>query len=299
MLRRLARALILIPLALVVLFAIALLAVRLSANVPPGQGHAGTFRWRMDDPGFGGFSAIELDETGTQMTVISDKGAWTRGTIRREGGRIVAIDAEPVRPLLDHEGKPVKREFADSEGLAIGRDGVAYVSFELYSRVLRFPDFTKKSNRLPHHPEFLQYPLNSSLEALAIDDDGALYTIPEEPLTGDRFQVYRLRGKVWDKPFTLPQRGFYLVTGADIFEGRLYLLERAFYGVGFSTRVRSFDMDGGGERVLMNSRLGQFDNMEGIAVWRDGTDTVLTMISDDNFLPVVQRTEIVEYRIPD
>lgn len=299
MLRRLARALILIPLALVVLFAIALLAVRLSANVPPGQGHAGTFRWRMDDPGFGGFSAIELDETGTQMTVISDKGAWTRGTIRREGGRIVAIDAEPVRPLLDHEGKPVKREFADSEGLAIGRDGVAYVSFELYSRVLRFPDFTKKSNRLPHHPEFLQYPLNSSLEALAIDDDGALYTIPEEPLTGDRFQVYRLRGKVWDKPFTLPQRGFYLVTGADIFEGRLYLLERAFYGVGFSTRVRSFDMDGGGERVLMNSRLGQFDNIEGIAVWRDGTDTVLTMISDDNFLPVVQRTEIVEYRIPD
>lgn len=301
MLRRLALTLIVAPLLLAMIAALAVLGVKVSAGVPAGQGHAGTFVWDRDDRDFGGFSAIEVTADGLGLTAISDRGAWIRGTIRREGGRITGVDAGPVAPLLDHEGKPVINEFADAEGLAIGRDGIAYVSFELYSRVLRFPDFTKKSNRLRHHKDFFTFGLNSSLEALAIDAQGTLYTIPEMTATRDTpFPVYRLRGRDWDQPFDFPRRGRYLVTGADIFEGRLYILERAFYGFGFSTRVRRFDMgaDLTNEVVLMQSRLGQFDNLEGIGVWRDGTDVVLTMISDDNFIPV-QRTELVEYRIPD
>lgn len=51
------------------------------------------------------------------------------------------------------------------------------------------------------------------------------------------------------------------------------------------------------EEVLQTGTL-QYDNLEGIAVWDDGLGIRLTMISDDNFLPV-QRTELVEYRVTD
>ena len=41
------------------------------------------------------------------------------------------------------------------------------------------------------------------------------------------------------------------------------------------------------------------DNLEGLAVWRDDSGAIrLTMISDDNF-NLLQRTELVEYAVPE
>ena len=50
------------------------------------------------------------------------------------------------------------------------------------------------------------------------------------------------------------------------------------------------------EEILLTTRPLQYDNLEGISVWDDGQGIRLTMISDDNFL-IVQRTELVEYRL--
>ena len=91
--------------------------------------------------------------------------------------------------------------------------------------------------------------------------------------------------------------------GADVGpDGRLYLLERNFRGLlGFRSRVRRFGLGPDGitstEELLSTGTL-QYDNLEGISVWDDGLGIRLTMISDDNFLPV-QRTELVEYRVTD
>ena len=83
-------------------------------------------------------------------------------------------------------------------------------------------------------------------------------------------------------------------------DGRLYLLERAFDGFGFRTRVRSFAMTGGDlgpGRVLVQSTLREFDNLEGLGVWRDGSGAIrLTMISDDNFRRF-QSTQFVEFAV--
>ena len=52
------------------------------------------------------------------------------------------------------------------------------------------------------------------------------------------------------------------------------------------------------EEELFASLPGVYDNLEGIAVWRDDAGGLhLTMISDDNFI-FFQRTEIVEYDLP-
>ncbi len=90
--------------------------------------------------------------------------------------------------------------------------------------------------------------------------------------------------------------------GADFgHDGRLYVLERGFNGLGFRTRVRSFDISNGiagDEKVLFNKGIGRHDNLEGISVWRDAAGLIrLTMISDDNFR-FLQQTEIVEYALP-
>ena len=77
------------------------------------------------------------------------------------------------------------------------------------------------------------------------------------------------------------------------------MLERDFEWLGgFRTRVRRFELgaDGlDGETTLLETRFGELDNMEGIAVWQDpeGRTRVL-LLSDDNFFPL-QRTVFAEY----
>lgn len=87
--------------------------------------------------------------------------------------------------------------------------------------------------------------------------------------------------------------------GADFGpDGRLYLLESGFNGLGFRSLVRRFDVDEAGahnETEFLRSGLGVHDNLERLAVWRDPQGRIrLTMISEDNFR-FFQRTEIVEY----
>ena len=76
------------------------------------------------------------------------------------------------------------------------------------------------------------------------------------------------------------------------------MLERDFLGIGFRSRVRRFDLTGGNEQVLLETRLRAHDNLEGISVWQDEQGLRMTLISDDNFR-AFQRTEIVEYRLTD
>ncbi len=55
----------------------------------------------------------------------------------------------------------------------------------------------------------------------------------------------------------------------------------------------------GDETLLLETASGTYDNLEGVSVWRDaGGRLRATMISDDNF-KFFQRTEIVEYALPD
>ena len=141
---------------------------------------------------------------------------------------------------------------------------------------------------------------NSSLEALAIGADGALYTLPERSGLATRpFPVYRLQDSVWDIPFHIPRRGAFLISGADIGpDGLFYVLERDFVGVGFRSRVRRFALDGTDEELILQTGVRTHDNLEGISVWQGASGLRMTLISDDNFRGF-QQTQIVEYRLTD
>ncbi len=284
----------------------ATLIVAGGVSAPPRADYVGTFVWQLaDDPYFGGFSGFDLTNDGLHFSAISDTAAIYSGVLSRDAkGRVNAVSADPATPLPSRKGAPLADPMDDAEGLAIGRDGAIFVSYETEDRIVEYWDDGKTWMR-ETLPRMLlkRFPLNKGLEALAIDADGDLYALPEEEHPANALiSVYRLRGETLDIPFTLRRDGDWLPVGADFGpDGRLYLLERDFWPlIGFMNRVRRITLDGDdvtGDEVLLQTGAGVHDNLEGLAVWRDAGGAIrLTMISDDNFLPV-QQTEIVDYRV--
>ena len=247
----------------------------------------------------GGFSGIELSDDGRSAIIISDKGAIFRGEIRRDNGVITGFLVTARDRLRRTSGIVLSGLQTDAEGIALAPDGSFYVSFEHVERIMHYADIDATPDRL-EKGAFMDHLIpNSGMEALAIGPDGALYTLPERSGRYDEpFPVYRYKNG-WDVAFTIPRTDSLLPVGADIGpDGKFYLLERDFVGLGFRSRVRRFNMDGTGAEVLLQTGLGTHSNLEGISVWRDGAETVLTLISDNNmssWLP----TTIVEYRLDD
>lgn len=256
----------------------------------------------MDDPRFGGLSALEVGPDGRAFVALTDRGTRLDGRFRRKSDRIAAIEITGIRDLRNDRGAGLGRYETDAEGLAIRRDGRVLVSFESIHRVWAYLGPDAAAAWLPRHPAFKRLQNNSGLEALAVDRRDRLYAIPERSGQWTRpFPVYRYDGGSWSVPFTLPRRDKFLVVGADFGpDDRLYVLERHFTGFGFRSRVRSFAVTGTGlrdEQRLLTTATGTHDNLEGLAVWRDSAGRIrLTMVSDDNFR-AFQKTEIVEYAL--
>ncbi|MBY5933655.1 esterase-like activity of phytase family protein [Tateyamaria omphalii] len=240
--------------------------------------------WTMvsDRADFGGLSAIEMED-GNAAIVLSDRGALFT----------LALDRDALTVDIGSATQP--RPDRDSEGLARSGDTL-YFSYEGPAEIV-----AHDGTRIPPHPDFSTYHPNGSLEALAADEDGTLYTLPERSGAKDRpFPIYRYRNGAWDILTTLPRTGPFLPAGADIGpDGLLYILERAFTPLGFRSRIRRMDPNAPDvpAETLLTASVGQHDNLEGLAIWQSESGaTCLTMVSDDNFLPV-QRSELVEYAL--
>jgi len=262
------------------------------------------FIWSSDRDGFGGFSGLDIGPKGRNFTTVSDHGKILTGAFERKNGAISSVKIKDFVPLLDLHGHPVVKYNTDSEGLVVTASGTIYVSFEGNHRVWRYENIKAKAEKTANHPDFKKMQNNSSLESLAIDATGALYTMPER--SGDLarpFPVYRFNGKKWEQPFKIPRRDRFLPVGSDFGpDGKFYLLERDFiWYKGFATRIRRFDLTPAGfanEETLLKTSFGTYDNLEGIATWTDQAGRIrLTMVSDDNF-SMLQTTEFVEYALP-
>ncbi len=260
-----------------------------------------SYSWNNPDPAFGGFSSIHISNQGRTFLATSDKASFLSGQIIRKNDKIIKITEQNLTPLHNATKKPLKGKHADSEGIALHPDGRIFVSFEGNHRIRVYHNRYATAKWVPKHPDFKSMQDNSSLEALAIDDLGQLYTIPERSGQKNKpFPVYRYNGQKWDKDFSIPRRGEFLVVGADFGpDGKFYLLERHFqFPIGFITRVRRFSLSSHGfhsEKVIIESSLGAHGNLEGISVWQDDQSRIrVTLIADDNF-KFFQRTQLVEY----
>ena len=261
-------------------------------------------RWREAYAGFGSFSGLEVNADGTEFVVVSDKGFYATGALQRTDGHITGVTLLSNGPIPDPNGDPVKRFDIDAEGLTRTPDGMFWVSFEANHRVWGYSDFTSAAKETARVPNYAKLQNNSSLEALASDPEGRLYTTPERSGELTRpFPVYRYETGRWSEAFGIPRAGKFLVSGAEFGpDGKFYVLERHFSGLAFQTRIRRFSVTAEGltnEETLLESPLGRYDNLEGIDVWRDDAGNIrVTCISDDNN-GFFQHTEFVEFIVRD
>jgi hypothetical protein len=99
---------------------------------------------------------------------------------------------------------------------------------------------------------------------------------------------------------------FDLTDIASLDDGTVFLLERRFRWLeGVKMRIRRFSADAlkpgktaEGETLIEADLEYQIDNMEGLALTRDAAgDIVLTLISDDNFNHLLQRTILLQFAL--
>jgi len=250
----------------------------------------------------GGFSGVELGPEDS-FVAISDRGHILRGTMIRQNGRLTGLKDWTYHPLRGTQGNPVRGKANDAEGLALGPDRTLYVSFEGVHRILSYPAGQSLPTQRIAPPVFRDFPQNGGLESLAVDRHGTLYALPERTWRrGGGTPLFRRTKDGWTElPGYTRNRGF-LPVGADIGpDGRIYILERHFKGLGFATRIRAFAISPHGmsdPQLILQTPARRHGNLEGLSVWQDTHGQIrLTMVSDDNFLSLL-RGEIVEYTMP-
>jgi hypothetical protein len=264
---------------------------------------------------FGGISAIRVGADGARFIALSDKGWWLRGRIVYDGTRPSGIADAEMAPILGADGRPLAdRGWFDTESIA--EDGsTLYVGIERVNQIVRFDygryGLAARGQPIAVPPGVRSLPSNKGLESLVFVPKGfalagTLIAISERGLDKAGNIVGFLIGGPSPGPLAVKRIASYDISDAALLPGGdLLLRERKFsWTSGLSIRMRRVALgdvkpgallDG---TILLEADLGyEIDNMEGLSVHRSaGGETVLTLISDDNF-SILQRTLLLQFTL--
>jgi hypothetical protein len=265
--------------------------------------------------GFGGLSGLRLDAKGERFISFSDKGNWFTGRIVYRGREMTGLAEVEAAPMLGPDGKPITaRGWFDSESIALDGSFV-YIGLERVNQVLRF-DFAKGFTRsraevVPLPPAAKKLPFNKGLEALVFVPKGlplagTLIAISERGLDPQGNLIGFLVGGPAPGQFSLRRTNEFDVSDAVLLpSGDLLVLERKFsWRSGLAIRIRRIALKSVAPNAVVDgpsifeADLGrEIDNMEGIDAYvTPEGDTVLTMVSDDNF-SFLQRTLLLQFTL--
>jgi len=264
---------------------------------------------------FGGLSAIRVQADGANFIALSDKGWWLKGRIVYDGNRPSGIADAQMAPILGPDGLALAaRGWYDTESIAQD-GGTLYVGIERVNRIVRL-DYGKdgllaRGQPIEVPPGVRGLPNNKGLEALVfvprgLPLGGALIAISERGLNRDGNLLAFIIGGPRPGAFALRRTADFDVSDAALLpSGDLLVLERKFsWTTGLFVRIRRIKLadvapgalvDG---QVLFEADLGYaIDNLEGLSVHRGSNgETVLTMVSDDNF-SALQRTLLLQFTL--
>jgi hypothetical protein len=264
---------------------------------------------------FGGISAIRVQPDGANFIALSDKGWWLKGRIVYDGNRPSGIADAQMAPILGPDGLSLAgRGWYDTESIAQD-GGTLYVGIERVNRIVRL-DYGKdgllaRAQPIDVPPGVRGLPNNKGLEALVfvprgLPLGGALIAISERGLNREGNLLAFIIGGPRAGLFALKRTADFDVSDAALLpSGDLLVLERKFsWTSGLFVRIRRIKLtdvqpgalvDG---RVLFEADLGYaIDNLEGLSAHRGPNgETVLTMVSDDNF-SALQRTLLLQFTL--
>jgi hypothetical protein len=265
--------------------------------------------------GFGGLSGLHLDRGGERFVALSDHGSWFTGRIAYAGSEMTGLVEVEAAPMMYADGRSLsQRGWYDTEALAFD-GGIAYVGIERVDQIVKF-DFGRDGVRalgeaIAVPPGLRKLPNNKGLEALVFAPKGqllagTLIAISERGLDTDGNIIGFLIGGKWPGQFSVRRRDDFDVSDATLLPGGdLLLLERKFSlmtGVGIRIRRIALKTLAPGATIdgpsIFDADLGyEIDNMEGIDSHVDAAgDTVLTLVSDDNF-SMLQRTLLLQFTL--
>jgi hypothetical protein len=270
---------------------------------------------------FGGLSGLVMDAEGRRLLAVSDRGAWLAAAVEYDkSGALAAVTGARMGPLLALRGRSLKsKREQDAESVALIEGtlerGTVLIGFERVHRIGRFEvrggDVQAPSGYERLAPEAARMPSNQGLEALTKITGGplkgTLVGFAERLTRGSGYHT----GWIWagEQPQRFQLRdidGFDITGAAGLPDGGLLVLERFFrWSTGVKMRLRRLaatdikpaaKLDG---HVVFEGDSGyEIDNMEGIAVHRGGRgETIVTLISDNNFNRILQRTVILQFTL--
>ena len=252
---------------------------------------------------------------GARFIAVTDKGWWFRGRIVYDGTRPIGITDAEMAPVLGADGKPLATgDWYDTESIAED-GGTLYVGIERVHQIMRFnygrDGLLARGQPIAVPAGLRALPGNKGLEALVFVPKGfalagTLIAISERGLDKAGNILAFLIGGPSPGGFTVKRSASYDISDAALLPGGdLLVLERKFsWTGGLTARIRRIALadikpgalvDG---PALFEADLGyEIDNMEGLSVHRGpGGETVLTLISDDNF-SVLQRTLLLQFTL--
>ena len=267
---------------------------------------------------FGGLSDLIVSSDGMRLTAVSDEGHWFQAHLGYDAqGDLASVTAGRISPMLNLAGMPMHGKEGDAEGLTAmdgDPDGNVLVSFERDNRIWRYdlsrgaatarPEFVPTGDWIAHQDD------NLGIEALTLVSPTSILALSEatHDAKGD------LQAGLTDYPgggthmlSVVEHKPFAVTSVARAPDGGLYILERRFSvtgGLGADIRhVPASDIHEGarldGEVVAdLDFQTANIDNMEGMAL-RIGPkgETLLYLISDDNFAAPLQRTLLLMFEV--
>lgn len=269
--------------------------------------YLGGLRFASRDAAFGGYSSLAID--GDRFTLLSD-GGLTFGFRMR-------ADLRPgmftFGALPDGPGVGWRKRDRDSEALTVDpATGRVWIGFESHNAVWRYAPGLARAERGAEPAAMHDWPRNGGAEAMVRLRDGRFLIFAEgddgmgadrPALTFDRdptdpgaiVQEFRYR----------PPAGYFVTDAAQLPDGRLLVLTRAFtFPSGFTAKLMLVDTSTiragavlGGRELATLTTPTIHDNFEGVAVTREGAATIVWLLSDDNGPSLLQRTMLLKFRL--
>jgi hypothetical protein len=231
--------------------------------------------------------------------------------------RLVRAELGPLRGTGNRLLRTKRVKDAESLALLDGNfaRGTLLIGFERIHRIGRFEIRDRKVRppsgylRLP--PEASRMQQNQGIEALAVLQagplQGSIVAFAERFTRGSGYHT----GWIWVRGQPQPIHlkdidGFNITDAAALPDGSLLVLERFYrWTEGVKMRIRHLpaaDIVPGarltGRTLIEADTSYEIDNMEGMAVHRGPLgETVVTLISDDNFNSFLQRTILLQFSL--
>jgi hypothetical protein len=266
--------------------------------------------WRLtsETEDFGGISAlgIDLGHTGPELLAISDAGGVFHLPLNLHGGD----NAARMAPLPDGCSNRIQKRDQDLEALTLDAvSGDWWVALESNNKMCRF-DHEMAATRAVGMPRPMRHwPATGGPEAITHLSDGRFAVFSERaddanaPITP--LLIFDSDPVTPGTPFTALRyrapEGYRPVDAVEVSSGRLLVLHRRFtLPFRFTSVITLVDIRGARAEAPISGRViaeisnpDIAENYEGIAAQRRDDETLIWLVSDDNFF-WLQRTLLLQ-----